>query len=701
MKNSLVSALTALVLSVAPVLQAADTAVEPMLSFQGTTGIINTPTAQVSSEGNIHLIYSNQRESAWRNDRRNWQDNYLLSVGMFSFFELGGRLTEAPGRARDLSASIKATTAPLTRDMPYWPVLAGGIQDVGGGANKFQRRYIVMSEDLWRFRLSLGYGFGPDMMKGAFGGAEFRVHDWVTLLGEYDTKDTSAGIRVVTPEIWKTPLRLTGTIKSTLNHKPEQIDAAFGLTFPLDFKKTASAAAESETGAEIPASAAVQTVTPPAALSDPDSRSVTAASPAVTGNMTSIQRQLEEAGFINVRVGQRDGRSLVVEYENTIFNHNELDALGMVAGIASETALKKFDMLHLVVVRQGIRMAIISAPLAKLRAFMKGTTTADDLKDTLSFSYDTSFSDYAAFLPDDEGWRFPNTSLIIAPGLMTFAGTEVGVFDYLLSLKPEIISNLWKGGVFQARWDIPVAWSRNFNDGMPFSRNRNDARMDRGMLFQGIRLLPDLMANLGAGLVLHDTYGTLNEMTWNPWEGAHRFRGVQAWARNPYTRRNTEVYLGSYRYFLAPLDLALEATGGRYWGQDKGFSLELKRFFGDTAVSAFYKNTTTEQGKKWQAAGIQFAFPLTPRKDLKIGPVQIRGADEWAYAQETTLAIKGQKTNDTVSQTLAINPQPTPAIYRSYFNRDRLSAGYISQHLDRLREAWLKFRPERIDKAAR
>jgi hypothetical protein len=216
--------------------------------------------------------------------------------------------------------------------------------------------------------------------------------------------------------------------------------------------------------------------------------------------------------------------------------------------------------------------------------------------------------------------------------------------------------------------------------------------MDRAMLFQGINLFPGVMANLGAGLVLHNIYGTLNELTWSSVEGAHRLRGMQGWARDPYARRTMDVYLGSYRYFYAPLDLSLEATGGRFWGQDSGFSLELKRFFTDTAVSAFYKNSTTAEGKHWQAAGIQFAFPLSPRKDLQVGPIQVRGTDEWAYAQETTLAIGSQKTNDVLSQSLAINPQPTPALYRSYFNRDRLGAGYIRQHLDRLREAWLKYR---------
>src|SRR5512133_1052411 len=219
---------------------------DPMLSFQGFTGILNTPSAHVNTEGSIHLLYSDQRENIWRADKNQRQENYLMSIGLFSFFELGGRLTEAPGRARDLSASFKVTSAPFTKDRAFWPVVAAGIQDIGGGSNKLRSRYAVISEDLWRFRFSAGYGFDSQRMQGGFGGVEFRAHDWVTLLGEYDTRDTTAGIRLVTPEIWKTPVRLAATLKSTLNHDPEKIDVAVGVTFPLDFKKRAGRTAESK-----------------------------------------------------------------------------------------------------------------------------------------------------------------------------------------------------------------------------------------------------------------------------------------------------------------------------------------------------------------------------------------------------------------------------------------------------------------------
>jgi hypothetical protein len=541
----------------------------------------------------------------------------------------------------------------------------------------------------------------------------------VTLLGEYDTRDTSAGIRIVTPEIWKTPIQLAATFKTALNHNPGNIDVAVGVTFPLDFRKKAGREPEinrdetrgaSQEGKNVlPAFAAkpslvTQSVTPappvaptipspfPVKPSSDTSASTNVVSSAMSANLDILQKRIVAAGFIHVRVGRRLGRELVVEYENTIFNHNELDALGVVAGIVSEAASEHFETIHIVIIRNGIRVAVVSAPLTDLREFMKlPLRKSGGLKESFAFSYDTSIIEETTFNAHENGFPFPNTSLILAPGLQTFVGTEVGVFDYVLSFRPEILSNLWKGGVFQARWDIPLAWSENFDDGKAFRGSRTDPQMDRAMLFQGVNLAPGLMANIGAGLVLHNIYGTLNEVAWSPLEGTHRLRGVQSWARDPDTGHTTDVYLGSYRYFHAPLDLSFEVTGGRFWGQDHGFSLELKRFFADTAVSTYYKNSTTAEGKHWQVAGIQFAFPLTPRKDLRIGPVQVRGGDEWAYAQETTLAIGSQKTNDVLSQALAINPQPSPALYRSYYNRDRLNAGYIRQHLDRLREAWLKY----------
>lgn len=684
----------------------------PMLSYQGFTGILNTPNAHVSNEGSLHLMYTDQRENIWRNDlrkdRQKHQENYLLSVGLFSFFEVGGRLAEAPGRARDLSASLKVTSAPLTKEQAFWPVLAVGIQDIGGGANKLKSTYAVISEDFWRLRFSAGYGFSSERMKGGFGGVEFQAHDWVTLLGEYDTRDTSAGLRLTSPTLPWFPANLTFTAKSALNHT-SGLDLAFGLTVPLDLKKSVTASTRQVPEPEQQTRDVSETVDKPAtrqpatqhpSINAPDRQlPEDSRSPSETQNsrltakhsqLSSIRTRLIDAGFANVRVGEVADTVLVVEYENVRYNHNELDAIGVVAGIACSVDLAGVDTLWLVVKRKGLRIIRLSTPFKEMRNWLTDGGAAQ--VPAIRVENDTSQVETASFIDGDSNPDWLRPSLIIFPGLKTFIGTEVGVFDYLLSVKPDLQVTVWKGGVLNARWDLPVAWSDNFDNRRQFANSRNQPLMDRLMLFQGISLAPGLIANLGGGMILHDNYGTLNELTWSPGSGTHRFRLAQAYARDSDSRTTTRVWLGSYRMYLAPLDLFLEGTVGRFWGQDTGGHVALKRFFGDTAVELYYKNTETTEQKRWQAAGLQFSFPLTPRRDMQRAPLQVRGADEWGYAQETVLAINGQRTNDTISSALGINPLPSADIYRSYLNRDRLNEDYILTHKQRIKEAWQTFR---------
>jgi hypothetical protein len=685
------------------------------LSLQGFTGILNTPSAHVTEEGFFYALYSNQKESKWRDQATSYQDNYLFSVGFFSFAEIGGRLFDAPGIGRDLSANLKLSSEPFFRNYPHAPVLAVGLQDIGGGSTFFDSKYAVLSEDLWRFRFSAGYaglGTGPFPTRGAFAGAEFKAHDWVYLLSEYDTRETNLGVRVVTPQFCGFPISFTATAKTSLDHKPGNFDLAVGLNLPLDFKvRSRSKAAQPSASAMVVDSqptaqspSASQSVFPsvfPSVLPSPSvvmprpaavSLGQTAPPSGGTASSSSqilglLRGRLIDAGFINVRVGSTTSGVLVIEYENVRFNHNELDAVGVVGGLALSLARDRFDLVRLIIKRHDISMVQLTMPLATLDGYLQGTITQSAFNDSLQIDYHPRVAD--AHFPLGKGNPgFLTSSLMLYPGLTTFVGTEFGVFDYLLSVKPDLLVDAWKGAVVNARWDIPVAWSDNLDDGKPYRNARHDARLERLMLFQAFKPAADLMLNLGAGLVLPHDYGTLNEATWSPGNGSHRFRALQAYAKDHDTQQTTTAYLGSYRYYFSPLDLALEGTGGRFWAQDTGFALELKRFFGDATVSVYYKNSQREDSKRWKAAGIQFSFPLTLRKDMKpYHHMQVRGTDEWSYSQETTLGHR----NDLAPYPLAINPQPTTALYRAYYNRDRLSEDYIRGHWERVREAWLKY----------
>jgi hypothetical protein len=660
------------------------------LSLQGYTGVLNTPNAHVTDEGWLYALYTNQEESKWR-EKTPFQDNYLFSVGLFNFMELGGRLLEAPKAGRDLSASVKITSAALTRNYPHLPVVAAGVQDLSGGAALLQTSYLVLSEDIWRLRLSAGYGRGPDRMKGAFAGGEFKVHDWVYLLGEYDTKETNIGARLVLPQFWKVPVNFTATAKTSVDYKPGNFDVAIGMSMPLDFKirpKNAEITSE-ESGLRDEVRAT--DLGPKSSNLEPRASSLPSNS-----SLSLLRDRLVKAGFMNVRTGDAHGGVAVVEYENAIFNHNEMDALGVIAGMATE-ALKccQFSCLRIVIKKKNLRMMQLSMPITAVADYL---TTGKGLENLKSETVASNVVDAKAgtdFVAGDENSSFLATSFVLRPGLSTIIGAaENGedLFEYRLSLKPDLYVNLWKGGLLNARWDIPVSWSDKMDDG------KMESTMERLMLFQGIKLLPSVMANIGAGMLLHDLYGTMNELVWQPGEGKHRIRIAQTWGEYSSDNRDMESFLASYRYYFSPLDLSLEGTAGKFWSQDRGFSLELKRFFGDTAFSVYYKNSTTTDSKKWQAGGVQIAFPLTPEKDMKhYYKMQLRGIDEWSYAQETT--FKNKNTNDRRGELnyipdvqLAMTPNFTGSLHNQYLNRDRLNESYIMSHLDRLREAWLKYK---------
>lgn len=418
------------------------------LSLQGYSGLLNTPDAHVTDERWLQVLYSNQKESDWR-QRTPQQDNFLFSIGLFSFLELGGRFFEAPGVGRDLSATIKLSGAPFTRDLPFVPVIAVGAQDPNGGAVFLKTSYLVISEDVWRLRLSAGYGSGPDRMKGVFAGGEFKAFEWLYLLGEYDTAETNLGLRITLPPLRNLPLSFTATAKTSLDYRPGRFEVAVGFNMPLDFrnrKQKPAQISKAEISKAEPAEPEILAETAGIIKKTASEFSITHTESNIAPfSATALRERLIRAGFVNVRVGTLE-RTLVVEYENTVFNHNELDALGLVAGLSCEAAADALETLRVVVKRRNLRMAAISLPLKTVRTFLAGEGGAQGLREQLVFDAAAPEQGDTVFAAGDQNPGMFNTTLLLAPGLKTFIGTEVGAFDYLLSLKPELTTTLWKGG---------------------------------------------------------------------------------------------------------------------------------------------------------------------------------------------------------------------------------------------------------------
>jgi len=251
---------------------------------------------------------------------------------------------------------------------------------------------------------------------------------------------------------------------------------------------------------------------------------------------------------------------------------------------------------------------------------------------------------------------------------------------------------LWWGAVLNARWDIPVYWTDNFDDRKPWRRYRNDAQMENLMLHQSFKLMPGLMTMFSAGMYIKDYNGIMNETMYTSPAGNHRIRFKAGYFEEDNSRKEItrEIYLGSYRYYLEGLDLSLEGTYGQYWYEDTGYLFKMKRFFRDTEVSMFYRHTGTDTGER--AAGIVISFPMTPRRDMKPRFIQVRGTDRWTYEQQTTIAEEGDA--NPINTNIAIVPNTSHSLERSYYDHDRLHESYIRHHLWRLREAYLKWSEE-------
>jgi hypothetical protein len=731
MKSTVKAVLALLCLAIGPTLPA-QTYQYSALSLQGFSGILNTPTGYVQQKGTFDTLYSNQKDSV--PTAGGWQDNYIFSVGIFSFAEIGGRLTNTaygnmfvtPEGIRHLSSNMKFSSAPLTARFHFSPALAVGVEDEGGGSHFLRTSYVAASADPtgW-LRLSTGYGHGPDRMKGAFGGVELRAHDWVTLLGDYDTSNTNVGVRLTTPALPYIPARLHATFSSPIEHS-QKLAISVGLIVPLDFSKakrghdTPSTSAgkpsapttlwaaltarkvQPQAPEPAPQSPVVQSPVAQTRPADTADTATTAARPTpepgyqnsvnavVPAPLKVLLDRLIKAGFVNVRVGLL-GKTLVVEYENVRYNHNELDAVGVVAGITGQTAGTSAEQLRLVVKRKGLALLQIDAPLLPLRDWLEGS----DLAHAPAFTVTTKLADTnkVAFVVgnDNPGWLKP--SVMVYPSLTTFVGTEVGVFDYQLSIRPELQVPLWRGATGVARWDLPVAWSGNLDKGQIYASYRTPAQMDRLMFYQAVPLAPGLVANLSGGKILTSTNGTLNELSWTPGSGMNRFLATQSWGRDSNSNATRKVLLGSYRLFLARYDLAFEGTAGRFWEQDSALLLSMKRFFGDTAVSLYYKNSVLPNtSSHWQQVGMQLEIPLTPRRDMPERPVQIRGAEAWDYAQETVIGTSNSQLPDPIQTGLAIVPETTQSLSLYYYDRERLNEDYILSHTERIREGWRRFR---------
>lgn len=690
----------------------ADEAVTHGIAYNGFTGIFHTPSAEVMDKGTVDIGYSNQLEI-----RGKYTDghNFTVSAGLFDGLEVSGRITSSTmhdvlfsfgneGQIRDLSFNAKYQIPFIPKD---WFSVAVGAKDIGGAANNYEAYYAVASKQWWDFRFSAGVGASDTLtgqLDGAFAGIEYQPFTWLSVLAEHDAEAFNLGARVTVPKEWLYDIA-TVSFNSRFYSNTELADdnTYWGVNISMPLSDEAQANYTKPKPAPEPA---LQTPVPTnaerkIALTTPSSN-VSALSiqemtqekhVKVTNDTTqaiateqnnnqqihSLKNSLVNDGFENIRVGLTQSNQIIVEFENSVFNRNEIDALGLVLGRITESFSDGNNEFIVRLSKQDIPLLQVNGRLDNYRRFIDENITPDLMVSTQFSDENTKAIKWAGDAPSTSPYFVPRLSFI--PSLATTYATELGVYDYSLALQADLHMPLWQGAGVNITGQVNVANSDHFEEGSFFSNSRQETGIKRAVVYQTFALPFNIYNQTQIGLFqdYFDFTGITNETVWQSPTGRHKLKaqlGYFEYKDYNTDKRDYSVY--SYRYLWAEKDVSFHISGGQFWNEDTGYKVETKFWFGDANVALSYSDTSIEK------VGISFSIPLTSRKDMNAGNWQVKGAKSWTHAVSTRIG-ESHNALDTGSATIL---RSSIDLDNTFLNQDRMSSSYVYAHLARLKEAF-------------
>ena len=651
-------------------------------SMQGFTGIINTPNAEVLDESSIEFAFNNQNDANDIANRDYRAEQYFINVGFLPNLELTGRLSEIDKTHRDLSANIKFQ---LPLYYKYLPKIAVGIQDLGGLANYYDAKYVVLSKDIWKIRASVGYG--TDRLDGVFGGLEIKVFDWIYLLGDYDTKEKNVGVRINVPKSLFKIGYLSFVAKSNLDYNKGDFDFGVNFKIPLGEKKEkiyknyiAKNNFENQNKEENIDSFFHKKVSAKSAL---DKKINISKNNKYNNVLLILRNKLVSFGFENIDIGlYDDGKNIYVAYENNVLPHNEVDAVGVILGYMLQLGIAdKYEKFSIAMKRDNIRVKEIRGDLKKYRYFIYNPIYSNILDFKKSLFVTSDFLEDIEPVVENANNSYFKPRLEIYPGLITFIGNEVGIFDYFVSLRAYLHTNIYKGIDVGMLADFPLINSDDFEKGHVYHKYSHGNEIKSVMLHKS-DVYKSFINILSVGSYEKDYLGGMDQAQYDIGNNKFKIRlGYFKHKDNDNDER--KIYLGSYGYYFNPKDLLIELTAGKYWNQDTGFDLKLKRYFGDIAIIFFYQNTTDQ----YIGAGIE--IPLVPNRIKNPKYVQMQGKKDFNYYIRSTIR-RADGTNKVMPAGAKV-PKTDFEISSEFTNRDRFTTSYLRNHIYRFLDVYKRY----------
>jgi len=660
---------------------------EVSTSFQGYSGLINTPTADLFDSGTFYFQYSNQSEL-----RGSYRDgtNFNFGVGIWDFLEISGRNMahrESLNDSSDLSANIKIGIPYIPKD---WFKLAIGIQDLGGvaRASLLDAKYVVASKELLgNVDISIGLGkseSGQGRLNGIFGGISWQTNDWAKLSLEYDAADTNLGLHLSSPKHWfNNGTQLTANLLAYSSNDQLSDDFYYGvgLSIPLDStQKYTKQQQKTSSSQHYWGRDQIDSL----------------------DDLNKVKNELIKEGFESIKVGKVNHNTAYIELENHIYNRNQIDGLGVALGLISTEIGKEYTNFKLVLKEREVPILVITGSLTDYLGFLNNQQPLN-----IEISTDTYAAQQDIQLVDsnnaNDSWLKPRFTFW--PSLVSAVGTEYGMYDVSVALVSHLELPLWPGGAFSAVHMTQLAETEDFKDGRYFGDWKQKTGLQEYSLHQTFVLPYNIKNMTFAGRYRKSYDFVANEIRWQNGDGTHRVNLLTAKYENrdidtsqPYPNCNIiflacwpakssaqrEVMIGMYRYYSSTFDALAEIRYGQYWQQDKGVIFKLERLFGDVTVNINYRNTKVDNQEANEFIGLGFSVPLSPRKDHSNKYVQFRGIPKWNYTVDTlvgtNLNVLTPGTGDSARMFYNLD--------NFYYNLDRLGKEYIYNNANRLKQAF-------------
>lgn len=680
--------------------------------------IVLSPLANV--EGGIRLLHTYDTRIHTERDRR-YGDFYT----------------------RDLSANIKFQIPYISNENARFAV---GMTDTLGLAVNFRRVFAVASYQWRNLDFSLGYSHLPGdsrdngLLKGAFYSAKYQPLNWLALGYEKE----SDGQRVGTDLIWQNPFGWAGSIfgravllndnkhedphfqigvqlpiggkpspgsdiierfnekhasdepaNDTIDHRQavKQINTRLAAHFPETLTQFASEAPV-VTELKAPAQAGYQKVAlkpKPTETETDQSRLINKQSEwqELTTAAENLVKKLENKGLDAVRVGvSSDTETLIIGYENRLFNWAEIDALAAVINVASQDLLvSNYRQLH--IITQKNQLAILSTQIK-----------TQDLSNLTEYAVEERKAIYAGSLIDFKAIRsLPEAAWLVEPtrnsklnltltlAYKAYYGTEWSNWDYSVALRPVFRAPLWHGAHLSNVYHVGTTNSIGFREGV-FQQKAFEDQMNELMIHQTFQPLPGLVHTVSAGHMKFGSEGFLGYMNQGEYQAFDGHARLY-WRQGDMHSNKLDMTL-DYRAIglegnIHALNLTAGVQTGDYIEGDRSMIYYGRTRFGN----AWLNLGLTQSDITWERVDLSVSFPLGPRKNLALGPVTLGGDPAWYTGLGTVTDNPIAPKNNLID----INPGyklvgaslgNSFSQHQQVFDNGRLTPAYLRTHYRQL-----------------